>query len=86
METSSNSDGASGGRMVGNRAASIDLPAPGGPTINMLLCQCQTQQPAKHYAPARNLVDCQCQFAGSFSRQFPQKRRGAPSFKKPLKP
>ncbi len=37
METSSNSDGASGGRMVGNRAASIDLPAPGGPTIKQIV-------------------------------------------------
>ena len=36
IETSSNSAGVSGGRIVGSRAASIDLPAPGGPTINRL--------------------------------------------------
>src|SRR5258705_6028259 len=41
METSSSSAGVSGGRMVASRAASIDLPAPGGPTINMLSPQCQ---------------------------------------------
>ena len=29
----SNSDGDSGGRIEGNRAASIDLPAPGEPII-----------------------------------------------------
>ena len=36
METSSSSAGVSGGRMVGSRAASIDLPAPGGPTMSRL--------------------------------------------------
>ena len=36
MDTSSSSAGVSGGRMVASRAASIDLPAPGGPTINRL--------------------------------------------------
>ena len=36
METSSSSAGASGGRIDGNRAASIDLPAPGGPTMSRL--------------------------------------------------
>src|SRR3954469_11902268 len=33
METSSSSGGVSGGKMVGRRAASMDLPAPGGPTM-----------------------------------------------------
>ena len=33
METSSSSDGDSGGRIDGNLAASIDLPAPGEPII-----------------------------------------------------
>ena len=42
METSSNSAGVSGGRIVGSRAASIDLPAPGGPTMSMLFCQWNT--------------------------------------------
>ncbi len=36
MVTSNASDGASGGRSPGSRAASIDLPEPGGPTINRL--------------------------------------------------
>ena len=36
METSSSSAGVSGGRMVGSRAASMDLPAPGGPTMSRL--------------------------------------------------
>src|SRR5262245_25970098 len=36
IETSSSSSGASGGRMVGSRAASIDLPAPAGPTMSRL--------------------------------------------------
>jgi hypothetical protein len=36
METSSSSAGASGGRIEGSRAASIDLPAPGGPIIRRL--------------------------------------------------
>ena len=36
METSRSSAGASGGRMDGSRAASIDLPAPGGPTMSRL--------------------------------------------------
>ena len=36
METSSSSAGASGGRIDGSRAASIDLPAPGGPTMRRL--------------------------------------------------
>ena len=35
-ETSSNSRGISGGRIDGSRAASMDLPAPGGPFINKL--------------------------------------------------
>src|SRR5271170_8145874 len=34
METSRSSAGAIGGRMEGSRAASIDLPAPGGPTMS----------------------------------------------------
>ena len=33
IETSSNSAGVKVGRMVGSRAASIDLPEPGGPII-----------------------------------------------------
>jgi hypothetical protein len=36
IETSSSSAGVSGGRMVGSRAANIDLPAPGGPTMSRL--------------------------------------------------
>src|ERR1700760_3308321 len=36
METSNNSDGDSGGRIDGSRAASIDLPAPGAPIISSL--------------------------------------------------
>ncbi len=36
IETSSNSSGVSGGRIEGSRAASIDLPEPGGPTISRL--------------------------------------------------
>jgi hypothetical protein len=36
METSSSSAGDSGGRIDGSRAASIDLPAPGGPIIKRL--------------------------------------------------
>jgi hypothetical protein len=36
MPSSSASDGSSGGRMPGSRAASIDLPEPGGPIISML--------------------------------------------------
>src|ERR1700751_4601990 len=36
MPSSSASAGSSGGRMPGRRAASIDLPAPGGPTISKL--------------------------------------------------
>src|SRR6202000_2731343 len=34
IETSSSSDGESGGRIDGSRAASIDLPAPGAPIIS----------------------------------------------------
>jgi len=34
METSNSSDGDSGGRIDGSRAASIDLPAPGAPIIS----------------------------------------------------
>jgi hypothetical protein len=34
IDTSSNSDGDSGGRIEGSRAASIDLPAPGEPIIS----------------------------------------------------
>ena len=34
IETSSNSDGDSGGRIDGSRAASIDLPAPGEPIMS----------------------------------------------------
>ena len=34
IETSSSSDGDSGGRIEGSRAASIDLPAPGEPIIS----------------------------------------------------
>ena len=37
METSSSSAGVSGGRMPASRAASIDLPAPGGPTIKQVM-------------------------------------------------
>ena len=36
MEISRSSRGESGGRMEGRRLASMDLPAPGGPTISML--------------------------------------------------
>ena len=36
IEISSSSGGESGGRIEGSRAASIDLPAPGGPTIRRL--------------------------------------------------
>ena len=36
METSSSSAGVSGGRMPASRAASIDLPEPGGPTMSRL--------------------------------------------------
>ena len=36
MEISSISFGDSGGNSPGSRAASMDLPAPGGPTINRL--------------------------------------------------
>ncbi len=36
IETSSTSAGSSGGRIDGSRAASIDLPEPGGPTISRL--------------------------------------------------
>ena len=36
IDTSSSSAGVSGGRMVGSRVASIDLPEPGGPTISRL--------------------------------------------------
>ena len=36
IDTSSSSAGVSGGRIVGSRAASIDLPAPGGPIISRL--------------------------------------------------
>ena len=36
MLTSSASAGASGGRIPGSRAASMDLPEPGGPIISML--------------------------------------------------
>ncbi len=36
IDTSNSSVGVSGGRIVGSRAASIDLPAPGGPTISRL--------------------------------------------------
>jgi DNA invertase Pin-like site-specific DNA recombinase len=36
IDTSRSSRGASGGRIDGSRLASIDLPAPGGPTIRML--------------------------------------------------
>ena len=36
MLTSSASAGSSGGRSAGSRAASIDLPAPGGPSISRL--------------------------------------------------
>jgi len=36
IDTSSNSAGNNGGRIEGSRAASIDLPAPGGPTISRL--------------------------------------------------
>ncbi len=39
METSRSSAGDSGGRIDGRRAASIDLPAPGGPTISMVCRQ-----------------------------------------------
>ena len=35
-DTSRSSAGASGGRIDGKRAASMDLPAPGGPTIKRL--------------------------------------------------
>lgn len=35
MEISSNSEGDSGGRIDGRRAASMDLPAPGEPIINL---------------------------------------------------
>ena len=34
IETSSSSDGDSGGRIDGSRAASIDLPAPGAPIMS----------------------------------------------------
>jgi hypothetical protein len=36
IETSSNSAGSSGGRIEGKRAASMDLPEPGGPTIRII--------------------------------------------------
>src|SRR5580700_9778818 len=36
MPSSSASAGSSGGRIPGSRAASIDFPAPGGPTIKRL--------------------------------------------------
>ena len=36
MLTLNASSGASGGRMPGRRAASIDLPVPGGPIISRL--------------------------------------------------
>src|SRR5215471_13410449 len=36
IDTSRSSAGASGGRIDGSRAASMDLPAPGGPTISRL--------------------------------------------------
>src|SRR5262249_12472017 len=36
IDTSSNSDGDSGGRIEGSRAASIDLPAPGEPIISRM--------------------------------------------------
>jgi hypothetical protein len=36
IDTSRSSAGDKVGRMVGNRAASIDLPEPGGPIINTL--------------------------------------------------
>jgi hypothetical protein len=35
IDTSSSSDGDSGGRIEGSRAASIDLPAPGEPIIRI---------------------------------------------------
>jgi hypothetical protein len=35
IDTSSSSLGESGGRIDGSRLASIDFPAPGGPTISM---------------------------------------------------
>jgi hypothetical protein len=41
IDTSSNSAGESGGKIVGSRAASIDFPAPGGPIMSMLCRQCQ---------------------------------------------
>jgi hypothetical protein len=36
IDTSSNSRGVKGGRIEGKRWASIDLPAPGAPLINLL--------------------------------------------------
>jgi hypothetical protein len=39
IDTSSNSAGESGGKIVGSRAASIDFPAPGGPIMSMLFRQ-----------------------------------------------
>jgi hypothetical protein len=52
METSSSSAGASGGRIEGSRAASIDLPAPGGPTISILGGQCLSHRLVQDNSPA----------------------------------
>ena len=43
METSRSAAGDSGGRIDGRRAASIDLPAPGGPTINTVCRQVELE-------------------------------------------
>ena len=50
METRAIPSGASGGRMVGNRAASIDFPAPGGPTINVVGLPDKLDGPAVDHA------------------------------------
>jgi hypothetical protein len=52
IDTSSNSAGASGGRIDGKRAASIDLPAPGGPTMSRLW------PPAAATSSARLALSC----------------------------
>jgi hypothetical protein len=52
METSSNSAGDSGGRIEGSRAASIDLPEPGGPLISRLC------PPAAATSSARLALSC----------------------------
>ena len=51
IDTSSNSEGASGGRMEGSRA-SIDLPALGGPTMSRLC------PPAAAISSARLALSC----------------------------